>query len=170
MHSLHNDLAAHIRWMIRRDMPEVLNIENEGFGTPWTEEDFISYLQRKNCIGMVAEHEDRVVGFMIYGLHKRHMTLHNLAVAADFRGRSIGTQFVLKLQNKLSPQRRCRIVAYVNEDNVVAHCFLKGMCFRAVAIERKYFANPTRDAYRMEYRMPRLKKHPCLVCAENSDK
>ena len=52
--------------MIRRDMPEVLAIEGESFEFPWLEDDFIHCLRQRNCIGMVAEHEDRVVGFMIY--------------------------------------------------------------------------------------------------------
>ena len=48
-------VRVHIRWMIRRDMPEVLDIENQAFEFPWTEEDFIRCLRQRNCIGMVAE-------------------------------------------------------------------------------------------------------------------
>ena len=67
------DVRVHIRWMIRRDMPEVLDIENRSFEFPWSEEEFIRCLRQRNCIGMVAEHEQHVVGFMIYELHKnRH--------------------------------------------------------------------------------------------------
>ena len=35
---------VHIRWMIRRDMPEVLEIERKSFEFPWFEEDFIRCL------------------------------------------------------------------------------------------------------------------------------
>ncbi len=73
-------LRAHIRWMIRRDMAEVLEIESEGFEFPWREEDFIRCLRQRNCIGMVAEHAERVVGFMIYELHKTRLHLLNFAV------------------------------------------------------------------------------------------
>ena len=45
---------VHIRWMIRRDMPGVLEIEKLSFEYPWTEEDFIRCLRRRNCIGMVV--------------------------------------------------------------------------------------------------------------------
>jgi ribosomal-protein-alanine N-acetyltransferase len=34
-------LRVHIRWMIRRDMAEVLDIERGSFEFPWFEEDFI---------------------------------------------------------------------------------------------------------------------------------
>ena len=55
-----------IRWMIRRDMPEVLKIEAASFEYTWDEDEFLNLLRPRNCIGMVAEHENRVVGFMIY--------------------------------------------------------------------------------------------------------
>ncbi|MEM1305855.1 MAG: ribosomal-protein-alanine N-acetyltransferase RimI, partial [Planctomycetota bacterium] len=53
-------LRVHIRWMIRRDMQEVLGIEQESFEFPWLEEDFIRCLRQRNCIGMVAEQGERV--------------------------------------------------------------------------------------------------------------
>ena len=47
-------IRVHIRWMIRRDMPEVLQTEQESFEHSWTEEDFLRCLRQRNCIGMVA--------------------------------------------------------------------------------------------------------------------
>ena len=34
-------VRVHIRWMIRRDMPEVLHTEQESFEFAWSEEDFL---------------------------------------------------------------------------------------------------------------------------------
>ena len=48
------DLQVHIRWMIRRDMVDVLDIESAAFEFPWSEEDFIRCLRQRNCIGMIA--------------------------------------------------------------------------------------------------------------------
>ena len=59
-------VPVHIRWMIRRDMPEVLAIEGQSFEFPWSEEDFLRCLRQRKCIGMVAEQHERVIGFMIY--------------------------------------------------------------------------------------------------------
>src|SRR5882724_3036751 len=101
-----SQLRVHIRWMIRRDMPEVLEIERASFEFPWFEEDFIRCLRQRNCIGMVAEHAEHVVGFMIYELHKTRLHILNFAVSASLRHRSIGTQMIEKLVGKLSSQRR----------------------------------------------------------------
>jgi hypothetical protein len=70
-------VRVHIRWMIRRDMPEVLQTEQESFEFAWTEEDFLRCLRQRNCIGMVAEQGEKVVGFMIYELHKSKLHILN---------------------------------------------------------------------------------------------
>ena len=90
-------LSVHIRWMIRRDMSDVLEIENSSFEFPWFEEDFIRCLRQRNCIGMVAEYDEHVVGFMIYELHKTRLHILNFAVHPEFRRSHIGLQMVSKL-------------------------------------------------------------------------
>ena len=64
---LTHGLKVHIRWMIRRDMTEALAIEADSFEFPWCENDFLRCLRQRNCIGMVAEHNDRIVGFTMLG-------------------------------------------------------------------------------------------------------
>jgi len=146
------EVRVHIRWMIRRDMPEVLDIENEGFEFPWLEEDFIRCLRQRNCIGMVAEHEDRVVGFMIYELHKNRIHVLNFAVAANRLRRGVGSQMIAKLIGKLSSQRRSRIVLEVRETNLAAQLFFRENGFRAVSVLRAYYEDTPEDAYLMQYR------------------
>jgi ribosomal-protein-alanine N-acetyltransferase len=145
-------LRVHIRWMIRRDMAEVLDIEGEGFEFPWSEDDFIRCLRQRNCIGMVAEHADRVVGFMIYELHKTRLHLLNFAVARDFRRQGVGVQMLSKLIAKLSSQRRTRIVLEVRETNLPAQLFFRNLGFRAVSVLRDFYDDTTEDAYLMQYR------------------
>jgi [ribosomal protein S18]-alanine N-acetyltransferase len=145
-------LRVHIRWMIRRDMAEVLEIENEGFEFPWSEEDFIRCLRQRNCIGMVAEHADRVVGFMIYELHKTRLHLLNFAASRQFRRHGVGVQMLSKLIAKLSSQRRTRIVLEVRETNLPAQLFFRNLGFRAVSVLRDFYDDTTEDAYLMQFR------------------
>jgi len=146
------EVRVHIRWMIRRDMPEVIAIENESFEFPWLEEDFIRCLRQRNCIGMVAEHDDRVVGVMIYELHSTRIHVLNFAVASDYRRRGVGSQMVAKLIAKLSSQRRSRIVLEVRETNLAAQLFFRENGFRAVSVLRTYYEDTPEDAYLMQYR------------------
>ena len=145
-------LRVHIRWMIRRDMPEVLDIERESFEFPWYEEDFIRCLRQRNCIGMVAEHGEQVVGFMIYELHKTRLHILNFAVADDARHRGVGRQMAEKLVGKLSSQRRSRITLEVRETNLPAQMFFKNVGFRATSVLRSYYEDSPEDAYLMQFR------------------
>jgi len=146
------EVRVHIRWMIRRDMPEVLDIEDQSFEFPWLEEDFVRCLRQRNCIGMVAEHEDRVCGFMIYELHKSRIHVLNFAVATDYRRRGVGSQMLAKLIAKLSSQRRTRIVLEVRETNLPAQLFFRENGFRAVSVLHQYYEDTPEDAYLMQYR------------------
>ena len=150
---VHGDprLRVHIRWMIRRDMPEVLGIEQAAFEFPWLEEDFIRCLRQRNCIGMVAEQGERVVGFMIYELHKTRLHILNFAVASDTTRRGVGEQMVGKLIGKLSSQRRTRITLEVRETNLDAQLFFKESGFRAVSVLRNFYDDSPEDAYLMRY-------------------
>ena len=145
-------LSVHIRWMIRRDMPEVLAIEQQSFEFPWSEEDFIRCLRQRNCIGMVAEHHERVVGSMIYELHRNRLHVLNFAVAANMHRRGIGTQMMRKLGSKLSPQRRNRIMLEVRETNLPAQLFFRAQGFKAISLLRDFYEDTTEDAYLMQYR------------------
>jgi ribosomal-protein-alanine N-acetyltransferase len=144
-------LRVHIRWMIRRDMPEVLDIERASFEFPWFEEEFIRCLRQRNCIGMVAEHAERVVGFMIYELHKTRLHILNFSVAADVRRRGVGQQMIEKLLGKLSSQRRTRITLEVRETNLAAQLFFRNSGFRATSVLHEFYDDSPEDAYLMQY-------------------
>ncbi len=146
-------VKVHIRWMIRRDMPEVLLTEQESFEYSWTEEDFLKCLRQRNCIGMVAECGERVVGFMIYELHKAKLHVLNFAVHPDFRRTGIGRQMVAKLIGKLSSHRRTRITLAIRETNLAAQLFFRTMCFRGVRVLRGYYEDSGEDAYLMQHRI-----------------
>lgn len=144
-------LRVHIRWMIRRDMAEVLRAEQSSFDYSWTEDDFLRCLRQRNCIGMVAEHDERVVGFMIYELHKAKLHVLNFAVAPEWRRSGIGTQMVMKLVGKLSSHRRTKISLAVRESNLAAQLFFRSQGFSASKVLRSYYEDSGEDAYLMNY-------------------
>ncbi|MBX3421265.1 MAG: ribosomal protein S18-alanine N-acetyltransferase [Pirellulaceae bacterium] len=139
--------------MIRRDMPTVLAIEEASFEFAWSEEEFIRCLRQRNCIGMVAELNEEVVGFMIYELHKNRLHLLNFAVNPAMRRQSIGSAMMDKLVSKLSTDRRCQILLEVRETNLNAQLFFKNFGFRAISVLRDYYTDTTEDAYLMQYRL-----------------
>ena len=144
---------VHIRWMIRRDMPEVLQAEQMSFEYAWTEEDFLRCLRQRNCIGMVAEHGEKVVGFMIYELHKAKLRVLNFATAPDAQRQGVGKQMIRRLVDKLSQQRRSEIMVEVRETNLDAQFFFRSQAFKAVCVLRSHYDDTYEDAYVMQYRL-----------------
>jgi len=146
-------VRVHIRWMIRRDMPEVLQTEQESFEYSWTEEDFLRCLRQRNCIGMVAEQGEKVVGFMIYELHKNKLHILNFAVNPGCRRFGVGAQMVAKLISKLSSHRRTRITLEVRETNLSAQLFFRTQGFKALRVLRSFYEDSGEDAYLLQYRL-----------------
>lgn len=117
--------TLNLRWMIRRDMEEVLRIEQQSFDHSWTEDEFLKLLKQRSCIGMVAEYGSTVVGFMIYEMHMSRLDLHNFAVHPDFRRQYVGHRMIKKLIDKLSQQRRTHIRLHIRETNLDGQLFFR---------------------------------------------
>lgn len=146
-------MRVHIRWMIRRDMEEVLAIEAESFEIPWNEDEFIRCLRNRNVICMVAEANELVIGYMIYELHKHALTILNFAVDPKTRRRAVGRQMVEKLTGKLSPMRRNKISLVTRESNVAAQMFFHACGFRAIDVLRNHYEASDEDGYLFAYHL-----------------
>ena len=146
------EIRGHIRWMIRRDIPEVLNIEVKSFEFPWQDYEFAEYLHPRNQIGMVVEHKDKVIGFIIYGLYKTDIGILNFAVHPDWRRRGVGKQMLTELITKLSAQGFKKIILEVRETNLPAQLFFRDCGFMAISVLHNYYEDTPEDAYLMQYR------------------
>lgn len=145
--------SVHMRHMIRRDKPEVLAIDQESHANPWSEEMLLARLRERDCIGMIAEHRDRIVGYMVYSLMPTAIVIDRFAVATDCRRSGVGSQMMSKLIGKLSSQRRNRIKATVRETQLDFQLFARSQGFLATSVIRGFFTSTGEDAYMMEYRL-----------------
>ena len=138
---------THIRWAIRRDMSEILEVLENSM----TEDEIVQWLRQRNCIGMVltvsdkrlGEYEldeeplERVVGFVIYQLFKHKLELIQLRIHPDFRGRGFGTELLDKIKSKLSIQRRRVIQYWVGLERTQMLSWLKGQGFTTTGLCRE---------------------------------
>lgn len=144
----------YIRWLIKSDLSDVLDIENKCFPDfPWSEDDYIRCLRQRNRIGMCADLDEKVVGLMIYELHKSRLHLLNFAVHPDYQRKKIASAMIAKLTAKLSPGRRNRIMLEVREKNLAAQLFFRSMGFRAISVLRGFYEDAKEDAYLMQYKV-----------------
>lgn len=139
-----------IRWLIRRDMPQVLAIENAVVDSPWDEYDVLHYLKQRNNIGIIAETQPQceVVAFMFYSLEGPQIRVLRFAVAPGYQRRGIGTRMVDRLKDKLVRQvGRKELVIEVRESLLGFQYFLSAQGFRASHVIRDHFFGPDEDAY-----------------------
>lgn len=147
-------ITPSIRWMIRKDLPAILACEEAAYGADsWSEEDFTRCLRQRNCIGMLAEQGDTLLGYMVYELHRDRLHLLNFVVHPDYQRRYIGAAMLDKLIGKLSQQRRTRITLLINEGNMPALRFFKAMGFMATHVVWDAFPDVGEDGYAMELRV-----------------
>jgi ribosomal-protein-alanine N-acetyltransferase len=128
----------YVRWLIRRDMPEVLAIENE-LPSPATEKEIIDCIRQRAMIGMVVEYEGLVVGYMIYELLKEKLRIHQLAVAKSHRRKGCGTALVQKIIRKLGDKNRTSIDIQVSDGNFELIGFLKSLGFFITSMAGRMF-------------------------------
>jgi ribosomal-protein-alanine N-acetyltransferase len=132
------DDPIYVRWLIRRDMPEVLAIENE-LPSPATEKEIIDCIRQRTMIGMVVEYEGLVVGYMIYELLKEKLRIHQLAVAKSHRRKGCGTALVQKIIRKLGDKNRTSIDIQVSDGNFELIGFLKSLGFFITSMAGRMF-------------------------------
>lgn len=144
--------TAQVRWLIRRDMPEVLDIDHRAmpFGQRWYEEEWLMRLRQRNCIGMVAEVDYRIVAAMTYELHRSELKLLRLVVHPEDQRCGHGRTMLNRLKEKLTQQRRRRLSTIAREDALGYQLFLQACEFRCGVVLREHFDDWT-DGYEFRY-------------------
>jgi [ribosomal protein S18]-alanine N-acetyltransferase len=152
---IRNKLTA--RWLIRKDMDRVVDIEDSSFDCPWSEDEFIDCLRQRNHIGQVAILDrgkgvfNPIVGFIIYELDRKALHILNMAVDPGYRRAGVGSFMVQLLVDKLSQQRRPEVMVEVRETNLPAQLFLSEQKFQAISVVKNSYSNTDEDAYIMRY-------------------
>lgn len=126
-----------LRWMIRRDVPDVVRFEADSPGG-WDEAKILAFLKPSSNISFVAEAGGRVVAVCFYQLRADGIRLHRVAVDPGFRLRGVGRALVARLQRTLQPGHRRRTIrAAVGEYALGSQLFLKKCGFTGSLREGK---------------------------------
>ncbi len=136
-----------IREAHNQDIDQLVAIEELCYDQPWPREAFEEEIEREDVgIGMVAEDEGLVVGFLTGMAVVDEFHMHNLAVHPDFRGRGVA-RGLLKAAESLCRQRDSRrILLEVREDNQAARNLYLGLGFEAAGTRKDYYG-PGQNAY-----------------------
>ncbi len=147
-----------IRPIRKSDISAITEIEHKCFPeNPWFKKDFEKCLSHKDhagnfdTTGMVAIHNDSVVGFIIYRYYENGYHIINIAVAVRFRRLKIGTALVQKVIEEFDSQEYVSVTLGVREKNLAAQLFFRTTGFRIFDTLRGYYEKISEDAYLMRY-------------------
>ena len=124
------------RWLVRRDLPQVLAMDvGVNLDDAWTEAEWIRHLRQKNIIGMVAERGDEEVsGVCLFELRKTYLVVLKFFVGPEYRCQGVGSMMLRRMQDKVDyAGRQSLVFADISlEKHLDMLTWLKGKGFTAV--------------------------------------
>lgn len=128
------------------DISQLLDIEHYCYDNPWPREAFEEEIGNGDVgIGMVAEEDGMIVGFLTGMAMAKELHLHNIAVHPDYQGRGIGRQLMEAVDDYCREGDFRLITLEVRQDNDIARRLYLSLGFKAVGT-RKDFYSPGQDA------------------------
>lgn len=139
-----------VRWVIRRDLEQVADIEHRCFSDPWTKKTFLDYIQKNRCFGCVAVIDSQVLGYIFYEVKRNKVEIDSIAVDPEFHRKGIGTMLLAKIRASTN-HRNKDFVTVVKESNLAALAFFRDAGFIAIQRLHKPYDNSDDDGYKMEF-------------------
>ena len=128
------------------DIEDILEIEEEAFTTPWSEEAFKSEIKNNLAHYLVVEIDGRVVGYGGVWLIIDEAHITNIAVLQDYKGKGIGNKILTGLIEYSTSLGIRNMTLEVRESNFVARRLYEKHGFVSYGIRPKYYIDDNEDA------------------------
>lgn len=142
-------MKYNIRLKQEHDFSDILKIEKGCFDDPLSKEDFRELFARANVFCIVCEHHERVVGYLLYEIRRKHVALLSIAVDAKFRRKGIANAMLKPWANSMSYIKN-KLTVIVREGNLPAQMLLKSVGFKATVILQSPYEGLDDNGYFME--------------------
>lgn len=157
-------MGYHVRWMIRRDIKEVLALEQMR-PDPASEEDILVLLRQQNIVALAVEDRGQpaevdefgmvergptVVGMVVYAYSKRSLRVLRLTTAEGSRTEIVEAA-LRNLLGKLSPSSRTHLYVPVYDTDTELHLILRRLGFLCIRVE--HGEGNARDVYHFAYKV-----------------
>jgi ribosomal-protein-alanine N-acetyltransferase len=90
-------VAIEIRRLSLEDMPEIEEIEQRAYRTPWSRSMFASELSKKSSICLGAFEGERLIGYIVNSRYVDAWHVMNVAVDPDCQRRGVATRLLERL-------------------------------------------------------------------------
>jgi [ribosomal protein S18]-alanine N-acetyltransferase len=135
--------------MTTADLDEVMGIERTSFRFPWSTGFFLQELQVACARSILAEIDERIVGYVLFWLLPGAIDIHNIAVHVNFRRRGIARALLSKVMTEARRQTNLRVILEVRRSNLPAQKLYESMGFATTSIRKGYYSDDGEDALAM---------------------
>uniref|UniRef100_I3VID3 [Ribosomal protein bS18]-alanine N-acetyltransferase n=1 Tax=uncultured bacterium F39-01 TaxID=1191434 RepID=I3VID3_9BACT len=143
-----------IAQMSEHDLLEVVEIEEHSGLSRWGWSAYYSELQSVNRELMLiarhdhepAEHEHRILGYIIARETAGELHINNVAVREDQRRRGIGLALLTKIVDEARRKQVTTAFLEVRSGNLAAQALYEKVGFQAIARREGYYTEPKEDA------------------------
>ena len=138
-----------IREMQVRDTNAVTEIERQIFSQPWSRQGFLDAVNLGNTVFLVAEENNRIIGYIGMYLAMDEGEITNVAVAPVERCHGVGGMLLTELLKIAENKGVARIVLEVRASNDSAIRLYDRNGFVQCGMRKGFYEFPKEDAYVM---------------------
>jgi len=135
-----------IRSMTMDDVNAVYIVEENCFIDPWSKESIKKELKNNLARYLVAQLDDKIVGYVgvWFVVDEGHIT--NVAVHSDYRGKKIGDKLVKEMVELCKENNIVAMTLEVRASNTVAQNLYRKYGFKMGGIRKEYYSDNKEDA------------------------
>ena len=135
-----------IRPMTIDDVDEVYTVEEDCFVDPWSKDSIRKELKNDLARYLVAEIDDKIVGYVgvWFVVDEGHIT--NVAVHSDYRGKKIGDRLVKEMVELCKENNLVAMTLEVRTSNTVAQNLYRKYGLKMGGIRKEYYSDNKEDA------------------------
>ena len=131
------------------DLDEVMVIERMSFRFPWSAGFFRQELQVPCARSILAELDNRTVGYVLFWLLPDAIDIHNIAVHLEYRRRGIACALLGEVIREARHQSFNRVLLEVRRSNIPAQTLYRKLGFATTGIRKGYYSDDGEDALAM---------------------
>jgi ribosomal-protein-alanine N-acetyltransferase len=132
--------------MVPADLDEVMAIERTSFRYPWSSNFFLEELQVVCARSIVAQVNDKIVGYVLFWLLPEEIDIHNIAVHTDFRRQRVGQTLLQQVVEQARSRNSARVTLEVRVSNVAAQKLYDSVGFVSQGLRKGYYSDDGEDA------------------------
>jgi ribosomal-protein-alanine N-acetyltransferase len=138
------------RPLVEADLDRVAAIERAAFSDPWPRRSFEELLAQQHVRALaLGADPGRLSGYALFSLVAGEGEILNFAVDPAVRRRGLGRRLLDAVLDAMRSAGTTAVFLEVRQSNDAAQRLYAGVGFRAVALRRGYYRNPTEHAVTM---------------------